>query len=454
MSTGAPGTGLGRDGAGTGGAGAGGALAPMPKAVAYGALAAGALLLAVVLGDPAVVALGAPFGIALAIGLLVEVPAAPEVTAELEDNRLLEGGATRLVIEVTSPVAIRRVDLRLEVPDELGLARGAATGRAATGGATAWSLALDAEVIERLEVDLEAARFGRFMLGPVEVRVPGAFGLLVRAARLGRSLELEVRPRAESLKTLVRARDVRATAGDRLARRPEDGIEFAEVRPYQPGMPGRLNWRVTARRGSPHVSLRDPERSTDVVLLVDTFSPAPLARQVRAAAGLASMYLARHDRVGLVSFGGVLHWVEPAMGRAQLERIVTALAETEWHHSYAWKSAETIPARTLPATGLVIALSPLEDPRAIEALATIRSRGVDLAVIETAVRRLLAGQTPAATLAARIIAMERAELRDRFSRRGVPVVTWEDGEPLQGVLIAMAAWRRRARGHAARAAAR
>jgi len=69
---------------------------------------------------------------------------------------------------------------------------------------------------------------------------------------------------------------------------------------------------------------------------------AALPRQMRAASGLAAAYLARHDRVGLVAFGGVLHWVDPSMGQAQLERLVAALTSTQWHHSYAWKSAEAI----------------------------------------------------------------------------------------------------------------
>ena len=189
------------------------------------------------------------------------------------------------------------------------------------------------------------------MIGPVTVRVPGLFGLLVRSGTTGGKIVLEVRPRAEALATLVRAREVRATAGDRLARQPGDGIEFAEVRSYSPGTPGRLNWRVTARRGEPYVTLRHPERSTDLILLVDTFSAAGLARQVRAAAGLAAAYLARHDRVGLVAFGGVLHWVEPAMGQAQLERLVAALTATQWHHSYAWKSAEAVPSAPCRQTG-------------------------------------------------------------------------------------------------------
>jgi uncharacterized protein (DUF58 family) len=248
----------------------------------------------------------------------------------------------------------------------------------------------------------------------------------------------------------VRAIDVRATAGDRLARRPGDGIEFAEVRPYSPGTPGRINWRVTARQGQPYVNLHHPERSTDLIILVDTFSATALARQVRAAAGLAAAALARHDRVGLVAFGGVLHWVDPSMGRAQLERLVAALTATQWHHSYAWKSAETIPARTMPLRGLVVAMSPMEDARMLSALAAIRARGVDLAVIET-VGPAPRGPIPQAReIAGRLIELERAEMRESFGRRGVPVVAWHEGESLEVPLSALALWRRRARGRIAR----
>jgi uncharacterized protein (DUF58 family) len=409
------------------------------KVVAYAALTGIGLLAAVVFGDVAVVGLAAPFAFALAVGLLSPVPPLPRVRLTLDEHRLLEGARATITIWLSAPGRVPRCNVGLGVPRGLS-----------AEGPTEWSLRLEAETPELIEVFVTADRYGRFAVGPVTITVPGRFGLLARFATGGGALDLEVLPKAEALRTLARAARVRATAGDKLARQPGDGIEFAEVRPYAAGTPGRINWRVTARQAQPYVNLRHPERSTDLILLVDTFSAALLPRQVRGAAGLAAAALDRHDRVGLVGFGGVLHWVDPGMGHVQLERILAALTATQWHHSYAWKSAETIPSRALPRTGLVIAISPLGDPRVLAALATIRARGVDLAVIETIglppARRLTAGSS----LALRLMDLERVETRGNFARRGVPVIAWREGESLETALGALVAWRRRARGRVLR----
>jgi uncharacterized protein (DUF58 family) len=344
-----------------------------------------------------------------------------------------------IAIELSAPGEVPQCNISLTIPRGL-----------TAEGPTDWSLRLDAESPELIAVPVTADNYGRFVIEPVTVSVPGRFGLLARFGTGGGALQLEVRPNPETLRTVARAAKVRATAGDRLARQPGDGIEFAEVRPYIAGSPGRINWRVTARRSAPYVNLRHPERSTDLILLVDTFSAALLPRQVRAAAGVAAAALARHDRVGLVGFGGVLHWVNPGMGQIQLERIVAALSATQWHHSYAWKSAETIPSRTLPPTGLVIAISPLDDPRMLTALATIRARGVDLAVIETIGSPPARALSAASHLAVRMIGLERIETRDNLSRRGVPVIAWHEGESLEAALGALVIWRRRARGRVVR----
>ena len=68
----------------------------------------------------------------------------------------------------------------------------------------------------------------------------------------------------------------------------------------------------------------------------------------------------------------------PGTGLVQLYRIVDALLDTEIVLSYYWKEIDVIPRRTLPPNALVIALSPLLDPRSVGALLDLRARGFDL----------------------------------------------------------------------------
>jgi uncharacterized protein (DUF58 family) len=413
--------------------------APTPKLVAYTALTGIGLLAAVVLGEIAVIGLAAPFAFALMIGLLSSVPRLPTVTTKVDERRIIEGGRAMITVELSALEPVLQCNVALNLPAGLR-----------AEAPTEWSLRLYANAPELIEIPVTANLYGHFAIEPVALSIPGRFGLLTRSGAGGRSLELEVGPRAEALRSVARAARVRATAGDRLARHPGEGIEFAEVRPYTAGSPGRINWRVTARRSAPFVNLHHPERSTDLIILVDTFSAFLLARQVRAAAGLAAAALAHHDRVGLVGFGGVLRWVAPGMGRVQLERLVAALTATQWHHSYAWKSVETVPSLALPSTGLVIAISPLDDPRMLTALATVRARGIDLAVVETIGASPPRTLSAAGHLAVRVIELEHIETRKSLSRRGVPVIAWREGESLEAALRSLASWRRRARGRVVR----
>ena len=72
----------------------------------------------------------------------------------------------------------------------------------------------------------------------------------------------------------------------------------------------------------------------------------------------------------------------PGTGLVQLYRIVDALLDTQIVLSYYWKEIDVIPRRMLPPNALVIALSPLLDPRSVGALLDLRARGYDLAVID------------------------------------------------------------------------
>lgn len=101
------------------------------------------------------------------------------------------------------------------------------------------------------------------------------------------------------------------TAGGRLSRFRSRGVDFAEVRQYQPGDDVRtIDWRVTARRGKPHTKLFQEERERPVLLVVDQtlsqFFGSRLAfKSVRAAevaALLAWAALQNGDRLGGLVF--------------------------------------------------------------------------------------------------------------------------------------------------------
>ncbi|RJG48678.1 DUF58 domain-containing protein [Motilimonas pumila] len=94
------------------------------------------------------------------------------------------------------------------------------------------------------------------------------------------------------------------------------GMEFDEVRHYQPGDDVRsIDWRVTARTGSTHTKVFKEEKERPVFILVDlsdsmTFGSTLLYKSVQAAhlaALLAWQAKQRNDRVGAVLFNQAEH---------------------------------------------------------------------------------------------------------------------------------------------------
>ena len=165
--------------------------------------------------------------------------------------------------------------------------------------------------------------------------------------------------------------------GPRRSAARGDGLELADVRPWVPGDHARrMHWRATARRGEPFVAERHPERAADVLIFVDTFADIAGAREgaltlaIRAAAGLAEAHLRVRDRVGVVTFGGVLHWLAPGSGVTHALRIADALASSEVFMSYVAHDVTMVPPAILPSRALVLAITPLLDERGARACST------------------------------------------------------------------------------------
>nr|MBA3402990.1 DUF58 domain-containing protein [Actinomycetota bacterium] len=213
-----------------------------------------------------------------------------------------------------------------------------------------------------------------------------------------------------------------------------------------------INWRASARRTGLVVNERHPDRNTDVVLFVDSFADlrdgnrSTLDDAVRASATLATRYLERRDRVGLVSFGGILRWLRPGLGPSQRFRLIETLLETGVAPTYIWRDVDLIPARILPPKALVIALTPLVDPRYVTTLQNLRARGFDLVVVEIdPVGLVEAGRNELERLAYRLWLLDREVLRSRLERLGVGIARWGDGVALESALEEVRTYRRYAR---------
>ena len=413
-----------------------------PKLAGYGALVGAALLAALALRRPELVAVAAAFALPLSLALAFD--RAPRVRLELslDVERALQADEVTLTLDLEGD-PVERLELLFDVP----------YGLAVVEGSPRMVLRLAAEQEQELELRLRCSRWGSYLLGGVRIRAHDRLGVLLHEERLEPSLPLKVYPHAETLRALLRPQETQLSAGNQVARVRGEGIEFADLRPFTPGdRPRRINWRASARRGALWVNEAHPERNADVVLFLDTFAearrtgPGTLDLAVGAAGSLAQRYLLHKDRVGLVSFGGVLNWLLPATGVVQLYRVVDALLDTEIVLNYSWKDLDVIPARTLPPRALVVALTPLIDKRTVAALLDLRRRGFDLAIVEIDPAPFVEpGEDELERLAFRIWQLRREALRSEYERVGVPVVPWRDGESLQAALEEVRSFRRGAR---------
>ncbi|MBO6557042.1 MAG: DUF58 domain-containing protein [Pseudomonadales bacterium] len=113
------------------------------------------------------------------------------------------------------------------------------------------------------------------------------------------------------------------------------GIDFAEVRVYQPGDDVRtIDWRVTARTQVAHTKLFQEEKERPVLILVDQSASMYFGSQVtfksvlaaRAAAVIAWAALERGDRVGGIVFSEQGHReVRPRRNRHAVLRLLNEI---------------------------------------------------------------------------------------------------------------------------------
>ncbi len=109
------------------------------------------------------------------------------------------------------------------------------------------------------------------------------------------------------------------------------GVEFDEVRPYEPGDDVRsIDWNVTARTGLPHIKRYSEERELTILFLVDVSGSQSYGSRERTKAELSAELTAllaltairNQDKVGLVLFSDrIVKYIPPRKGRDSVMRL-------------------------------------------------------------------------------------------------------------------------------------
>lgn len=113
------------------------------------------------------------------------------------------------------------------------------------------------------------------------------------------------------------------------------GLDFEELRDYLPGDDVRaIDWKVTARAGSPYVRVYTEERDRPTLIVVDqrmsmfygTVHNTKAVTAAECAAIVAHRVAKQGDRVGGVVFGDAdIDELRPGRGRAAVTRFLTSL---------------------------------------------------------------------------------------------------------------------------------
>jgi uncharacterized protein (DUF58 family) len=178
---------------------------------------------------------------------------------------------------------------------------------------------------------------GQHAFGPVTLRIPGVWQLIVRQRSVDKRDPIRVYPNVRAIRThdLASRRLLRTTTGLRRTRRPGEGSEFERLREYTPDDEfRRIDWKATARRGKPIARTFEAERAWSIILMLDAgrLMGAPVGDltkldvAINAALLLAHIGARQGDRIGLLAFADrVETFIPPISGPRQEGTILESL---------------------------------------------------------------------------------------------------------------------------------
>ena len=412
------------------------------RLVPYSLIVGGGIALSLALGrvEPGLIA--TPFLVVLVVAAVLSRSRVHlEVRVSVDRTKALEGDELEFAVQVTSRMGTVEAAFLLDPLPGVDVVDQPPTVLVAAG----------TTVSTRGRV--RCRRWGIHKIGSGRIVARDIASTFVYQQAAESATAVKVYPRPERLRSLLRPHALRPRFGSLVSRAAGAGLEFADIREFQPGDQRRhINWKATARHRRIHVNLFHPEWSSDIVILLDTFSDvagdevSSLDLTVRAATSAAIACIGRRDRIGLLVVGREINWLLPGLGTRQLYQIVDSVMQTRLAFTYSLPSTDAIPKRVIPAGALVIALTPLIDRRMPAILGDLLSRGHDIAVVEISAPAVLPPPSnQREDLARRLWVLHREAQRHRLRQIGLAVSAWKPGQSFQMPLMELQRFRRTSR---------
>jgi len=316
-----------------------------------------------------------------------------------------------------------------------------------TKGSNYISLSLDRNEKIKLNYSASSKIRGHFRVGPLKLRVNDSFNLFYREEIIENESYVMVLPYLEELKNVPFKTLPQINQGNLLAKNAGIDSEFYGIRKYYPGDSFKnINWKTLARFRNLMVNEFHIERKIEVIIIIDSrqiesmgsISKNPLEYNIKAAGSLATFFLNRRDRVGVIAYGnkeGKLKWIYPESGKKQLYKILEELVKIQAEGEYNFHSMiNQASIHMLPKKSVIFFISSLQNDETIsEGIEKLIRLGFNTLVLSPSSVDLefsLHENDEIDEITYRILGFDRKNNISKIQKTGALVIDWNPSLPL------------------------